>query len=114
MGWEKFTQVGKSYKPKISIRSNGQLGFNFGSIEKFSLSKYSYAVLFFDPDTKRIGIRLTQNKAEDGVCKLQVRSTNGTISAKSFLDYYSIDYEKTKRFDAVWDPECEMITAKIG
>ena len=44
MAFEKFTQTGKSYRPKISIRSNGQIGFNFGCIEKFSLEKYKYAV----------------------------------------------------------------------
>ncbi len=112
MPFEKFTQTGKSYRPKISIRSNGQIGFNFGAIERFKLSKYKYAILFFDRENTRIGIRLTNNE-EEGICKLQVRKSNAAIAAKAFLDYYSIDYSKTKRYEAAWDEKEDMIVSNI-
>jgi len=112
MAFERFIQTGKSYKPKISIRANGQIGLNQGSIEKFKLNKYKYAVLFFDRETKRIGIKPT-NTEEEGICKLQIRKSNAAISGKAFLDYYSIDYSKTKRYEAVWDEKEKMIICVI-
>jgi len=112
MPFERFTETGKSYRPKISIRSNGQIGFNLGAIKKFALNKYKYAVLFFDRENIKIGIKLT-NSEEDGISKLQVRKSNAAISAKAFFDYYSIDYSKSKRYDAVWDEKEQMIIASI-
>lgn len=112
MPFERFTQTGKSYRPKISIRSNGQIGFNFGAIEKFKLNKYKYAILFFDKEITRIGVKLT-NDEEEGICKLQVRKSNAAISAKAFLDYYSIDYTKTKRYEATWDEKEQMVIVTI-
>jgi hypothetical protein len=113
MAFEKFTAVGKSFAPKLSIRSNGQIGFNFGAIEKYGLSKYPYAVLFYDKDTNKIGVKITKNKDEEGACKLSVRNGNASIGAKSFLDYYSIPYSKTARFETVWDEKEEMIIASL-
>ncbi len=113
MAFERFTHVGKSYRPKISIRSNGQIGFNFGAIEKFSLGKFQYAVLYYDQESKKVGIQLTGNKDEEGACTLRVKNGNASIAAKSYLDYYSINYSKTMRFDASWDEKEEMIIATI-
>lgn len=113
MPFEKFTQTGRSYKPKISIRSNGQIGFNYGAIEKFRLSNYKFAVLFFDRQEKKMGIKLT-NSEEDGVCKLQVRKSNAAIAAKAFLDYFDINYEKTGRFEASFDDAEKMIIVKLN
>ncbi len=112
MPFEKFTQTGRSYKPKISIRSNGQIGLNQGAIERFKLNEYKYAILFFDGESDRIGIKLT-NTEEEGICKLQVRKSNAAISGKAFLDYYSIDYSKTTRYEAVWDEKEKMIVVTI-
>lgn len=112
MPFERFTETGKSYRPRISIRANGQIGFSFGAIKKFSLAKYKFVVLFFDKENSKIGIKLT-NSEEDGICKLQVRQLNAAISAKAFFDYYSIDYTKTKRYDAVWDEKEQMIIVSI-
>lgn len=112
MPFEKFIMTGRSYKPKASIRANGQIGLNLGAIEKFKLDKYKYAILFFDKENKQIGIKLTNNE-EEGICKLQVRKSNAAISGKAFLDYYSIDYSKTKKHEAVWDEKEKMIIVAI-
>ena len=113
MAFERFTLTGKSYRPKISIRSNGQIGFNQGAIERFGLNNYKFAVLFYDRDQKIIGIKLT-NQDEDGACTLQVRKSNAAISAKAFLDYFDINYSKTKRYDAKYDEQEKMITAELN
>ncbi len=113
MAFEKFTAVGKSFAPKLSIRSNGQIGFNFGAIEKYGLEKFTHVVLFYDKEARKIGVRITKNKDEEGACTLRVRNGNATIGAKSFLDFYSIPYTKTARFETVWDQKEEMIIASL-
>lgn len=112
MAFEKFTKTGKSYRPRVSIRANGQFGFTAGAIEKYKLSDYQYAILYFDKDEKRIGIKLTNN-TEDGVCKLQIRKSNAFLSAKAFLDYYDIEHSRTKRYDSVWDNDAEMVIINL-
>lgn len=112
MAFERFVLGGKSYKPKVSIRRSGQIGFNQGAVKKFSMEKYRYAVLFFDRINKRIGIKLT-NEEEEGICRLRVRGWGGTVSAKAFLDYYGIDYSRLKKFDARWDESEGMIVVDI-
>lgn len=113
MAFERFTKTGRSYAPKISIRSNGQLGFNFGAIEKFQLGNFAYAILFYDKQSKMVGIKLTNDKEDEGACKLRVHNKNASIAAKSFLDYYSIPYSKTARFESVWDKKENMIVATL-
>lgn len=113
MAFERFTRTGKSYKPKISIRSNGQMGFNQGAIKKFELGNFQYVILFFDNVNQRIGFKLT-NEEEEGICKLKVRKSNASVSAKAFLDYYSIDYSKTRRLEAMQDEKEEMIVISLN
>ena len=109
MGFEKFTSSGKTFKPKVSIRKYGQIGFNNGAVKKFDLDKYEYVILFYDRENRRIGIKLTNNSSEDGAMKLQKRPLNVAISAKSFLEYYEIPYLKTSRYNPQWDENEKMI-----
>lgn len=103
MPFERFTQTGRGYKPKISITKSGLIGFNQGAVRHFKLTNYEYAVLYYDRDESRIGIGLTNDKNETGICKLRKRASGADVSAKSFLDYYDISYEESKRYDVMWD-----------
>ncbi len=114
MPFEKFLHAGRGNKPKISIRSNGQIGFNMAAIEKFQLKRHKFAVLFYDKQKRMIGIVPTGNKEDEGAVKLQVRPTSASISGKSFLDYYEIHHEKTRRFSAVMRQEDGMIVVDLN
>ncbi len=109
MPFEKFTKVGKTFRPRISIRSGGQMGFNQGSRNKFELDKYGYVVLYFDRENGRIGIKLTNDNNEEGAIILHKRKLDVAISAKSFLCYYDINFDKTTIYDPIWDEENKMI-----
>ena len=102
MGFVRFTDIKtKGHRPRVSIRTNGQLGFNRGAVNRFELKKFHYAVLFYDPDNMRIGIKRTDNADEDGACKLRVKENNAYMAARSFLDSNRIEYlEKTKSYEA--------------
>jgi hypothetical protein len=102
LGFVRFTDVGtKGHRPRVSIRTNGQLGFNRGAVKRFELSKFLYAVLFYDPVEMRIGIKLTDNADEPGASKLRVKAHNAYMAARSFLDSNKIEYlDKTKSYEA--------------
>jgi hypothetical protein len=114
MGFERFTQAGRAFRPKASIRSTGQIGFSHGCVERYALEKTPYAVLFYDSDARKVGIKPTTEKNEEGALRLSVRSGNGSISARSFFDYYSIEYSKTRSFDVVYDEQIGMLIINLS
>lgn len=105
MGFEKFTGHGRGYRPTCSIRANGQVGFNRGSIHRYNLHE-GYAVLYYDRDQQLVGIQLGVDRNEEGAMRLVVKPNNAFLSAKSFLDYYGIEYRAgTRVYEAEWDEE---------
>ena len=113
MPFERFTRVGRAYKPKLSITRSGLIGLNNGSINRFKLKDYDYVVLYYDKEFDKIGVQPTNNKDEEGVCKLRHRNSGADVSARSFFDYYGIDYSETKRYDIDWDEENNMMVASL-
>lgn len=113
MPFEKFVEGGKAFKPKISIRKNGQIGFNQAAVNKFKLGNYKYAVLYYDSERQMVGIKFTDDKNEEGAHKMQIRAGSGAVSGKSFLDFCGITYSKTMRYDLKRDEQEEMLVAII-
>lgn len=104
--FEPFTEVNRSYQPKVSIRSNGQIGLSQGLLQRVKIEDDDwYAQLFFDKGNRAMGIRFLRERDAEGAVKVQVRDTrmkdghvtlNGHLSVRSFLDYYDIGYGKGK------------------
>lgn len=113
MSFERFTKAGKTFKPKVSIRKGGQMGFNNGARGKFKLDDYEYVILYFDKENSKVGIQLTNDNNENGVIKLYKRKLDVAVSARSFLDYYSISYDKTIVYDPQWVEETKMIILDV-
>jgi hypothetical protein len=109
MGFERFTESGRSFKARISIRANGQIGLSHGAVSKFGLDRYQYVVLFYDKETKQIGIQPTNDAEEKGAYRLNVKGSGATISALAFMDYFGIDHEKAEKYSAHWDDERAMV-----
>jgi len=112
--FEKFTQTGQRFNPKVSIwKKGGQISFNQGAIDRFQLKNYQKAVLYFDREGRRIGIYFTNDEKEPGIIKFKIRKTGGVISGKSFLEFYGIDYSKTKTYDVVFDQENKLYVINL-
>ena len=108
MAFEKFTKSGRGFKPKVSIWSRGQIGFNQGAIAHFELQKFGYVVYFYDAEEKKVGFKFTNDANEDGAAKLKMRGTGASASSKAFLDYYNIDYRVTRKYDISYDKDSEL------
>lgn len=114
MAFEKYTQTGRGYKPKISIWGKGQIGFNQGAKLAYELEKYQFVEFYYDKENKKIGLKFTQ-EAGDGAKNLKLRGTGASASAKAFLDYYGILYEgKTKTYDVIYDNENQLYVIDLN
>lgn len=104
MAFVKFTSTGRSFVPRASIWSRGQIGLNNGAISRYKIGKYQYAIFYFDEESNRIGIRFSNNE-EEGAVKFTARDNGATIGAKAFLDFHDINYEETKQYDFKYDKD---------
>lgn len=112
MTFEQYTKASlRVGEPKIAIWSRGQIGFNNGAVFKYKLNNFNYAILFFDKDTKTVGVRFINNKKEPGAMKLVKRKSGGfSFSAQGFLKFYGIDYSTTKRYDLTYNVKDNLYT----
>lgn len=113
MAFERFTQTGRSFRPVVSIWSRGQIGFNQGAVKRCVMKEGSFVVLFFDKDSNKIGLKIVDTE-EEGALKPKFSSTGAVISAKSFLDYYEVDFEKTKKYELTYDDDNELYVVDVA
>ena len=113
MGFEKFTKKGRGLKPMASIRSSGQLGMNRGCIERFGLTS-GFVALYYDAETRRIGIERGISEHDDGAHQLTVKPSNAFVGARAFLNWYGIPYEdKTKRYEITLSEDERMLIVDL-
>jgi len=93
-----FTEEGRSYTPKASIRKQGQIGLNQGTITRYNIRDGQFVLLGYDKDEELIAIRFVDDK-QKGAKKVTVRNGNASIGAKNFLDYFGISYDETKSYN---------------
>lgn len=109
MAFEKFSESGKTFKPKVSFRKGGGIGLNAGAVRKFGLKQYSFAILYYDKERRLIGIKPTKSEDEEGARRMTHGGTGATIGAQGFMDFFEIDPPRDKRRDATWDDRERMI-----
>lgn len=93
MAMQFFTDSGRGFNPKVSIRKQGQIGFNQGAVRRFlDKDKQQYGVLGYDPEEAVVGIKITEDAGEPGARPIMVKNGSASISARSFLDFFAIPY----------------------
>lgn len=115
MAFERYKRARARYgEPKVSIWSRGQIGFNNSAIEEYKLDGFQFAVLFYDGESKKVGIMFTNDEKEEGVIKFVKRKSGGySFSGVGFLKTYNIEMGETKRYPLVWDEENKLHTFQI-
>lgn len=110
MVWKEFTPRQKAWgKPVISIHRNGYLAVNSQAKEKY-FKGHSHVVLFFDPEENKLGmkpVKLASRKAY----KISSTAHSMSVSAKAFLDWFKIDYSKTRSFEP--EKEDDLLVLKL-
>ncbi len=108
MAFERFTKTGRSFMPKVSIWSRGQIGFSVGAVNRYKVDQYNYVVFLYDADNKKVAFEFTNDEKEAGAAKLNKRNTGVIVGAKSFLDYYGVDYKETRQYVLEHDEESNL------
>jgi hypothetical protein len=114
MGFERFVKPGRIYTPSVSIWSRGQISFNQGCAIKYSLGTYKYAVLFYDRENRRIGIKFTSDEAENGAIAITKGRTGFILSGNAFLGYYDIPHETTRKYAFKYDDAEEIYVVDLN
>lgn len=105
MAFVKFTEHGRSYTSRASISKNGMLSFSDGARRRFGMDERGMCVLYYDADTRRIGIEFTDNESAEGARRIRLRSTGADVAAKSFVEYFNIGVRETMLFSVERDEE---------
>ncbi|NOY42023.1 MAG: hypothetical protein GXP26_09320 [Planctomycetes bacterium] len=112
--FEKFTDVDASFTARVTIRQRtGQIGFSSGAINLFSLQNYEFYVLYFDAESKVVGIEPAKEKVE-GSMQIKQKPSNTYLTAKNFLDKYGIDYTESHRYELKRDDQSGFLYFKLG
>ena len=114
MEFEFFTDSGRGFRPRVSIRKQGQIGLNQGAVRRFNLDSWEYVVLGFDRKCVRIALRRADSRDEPGAQRMLIKHGSATISARSFLEYFDIGYrDKTRQYDVSIDDENGMLIVAL-
>jgi len=108
MAFEKFSDTARSFRPKVSVRKSGTISFNSGCVKKFNLKGVSFVTLFFDKDSKMVGV-MPSDKSDEGSHALHKGKTGAWVSGRRFLDFYGFSPKSTVRMDAEWNEKDKMI-----
>lgn len=116
MTWTKYTPGAgsRSQDPKLSVWKAGQLAFNKASVEKFNLSKFTHCVLYYDKDSKKIGIKPTIDEKESSRLKIKKYKWGYLVWAKNYVKSFGLPQGKTRQLHPYWDDKDQMIVANYG
>ncbi len=116
MAWVKYTPGARSRSqdPKLSIWKAGQISFNKASVDKFNLDKVTHCVLYYDKETKKIGIKPTTDEKESSRLKLKKYKWGCLLWAKNYVKSFGFSTVKTRQLHPYWDEKDQMIVAVYG
>lgn len=117
MNWVKFERSDmlrdRADTPEVSIWKKGTIAFTKAAEEKYGIKQYRYASLYFDPDTRKIGIKLTNDRSRPkDVFKITQGKSNLVITAPPFFKKLKLSTEKTKRYEIL--EEDDMLVIKLA
>ena len=109
VAFKKFTNWGKQYDPRVSITTGGLMSFNQGAMNAFRMHEWDYVFLYYDEETRRIGIQNAGSEDQEGARRLRKRKTGSDISARTFYSYYGIPRDTTTRYIPKYDENERMV-----
>jgi len=110
MAFEKYTGARRTSRgPMVTIRKTGQISFNAAAASDMKLVEKPAVVLFYDKDTKVIGIKGEPNTKSDGARKLGKVGRTRTIAASSFINFFDINLARNLRIVPAFDKKKDMI-----
>ena len=115
MPFEFFTDSGRGFRPRVSIRKQGQIGLNQGAVRRFLIREGMCVILGYDRDAGCVALKLTEDRDEAGAQRVIIKNGSASISARSFLEYFGIPYrDKTRQYDVTQDEEHGLLIVALN
>ncbi len=115
MGFEFFERSSRGFRPRASIRKQGQIGLSQGAVRRFGLKNWKYAILGYDREAKQVALKLTNDEDAAGVQRIVIKDGSASVSARSFLEYFDIQYrDRTRQFDVEFDSDEKLLIVPVG
>lgn len=111
--FELFRDYRRVDLPTVSITRYGQISFSEGAKREYGISSYNFCRLHFDREDRRVGIELTNNDKLEGVRAIRHSRAGSSVSARTFLKYYKIDFKVTRVYDLTQDKETGFLVFKL-
>jgi len=95
---KKFVNKNIRYERRITVRGTNSIGLPTAFFKENGIEKFKYAVLYFDTDSKAVGVHFTNDEDEKGKFSL-IKSKRGYgagIMARSFFQAHNIDAKAYK------------------
>jgi hypothetical protein len=105
MAWEQFKRKMRPSpkSPSVTLGAGGQIGLNV-AVTRNLLADNRFALLFFDREKSRIGIRFMKESNPDAYpVKLTKNLSHGAITGTAFLKTYGIYPTETTNCPTSWD-----------
>jgi len=113
MAFVKYTERGRGAAPTLSLSPTGNMAFSEGALRRFGLIDKSFVVLYYDPDTQRVGIMPCDDAHAEGARKLSKRATGAVVSGRGFMDHFGIVIDKTTTCTLTQDRKTGMVIADL-
>ena len=114
MAFVKFNKPGRSFKPRVSISSRGLISFSGGAVKRFEMDKHEWCALYYDAESRIVGIELLNTDESDEAIRLRLRSTGADISGSSFLSFFDIEIRDTSMYELVKDDESGYLVFNLN
>ncbi len=114
MPFVKFTGPKKKYAARMSISPDGVIGFSDGTIQRYHLDEYTHCFLYFDPDTRRVGVEPTRDQNAPGARRFQHRANGSSVTSKSFLEFFNLRISQTTVYAVDKDDETGFLVIDLN
>ncbi len=84
-------------EPVAVIKPTGYISFDAAALEELGIGEASHAVLYFDPQKKRIGVHFVGDGNEEGALKVSRRRSTVGVKAPGFFEEFRFVLEKPVR-----------------
>lgn len=94
--------------PSVRIQPSGNLDINAEAMELLDRKQVGWVSLWFDPETRQIGLKPCEEEYENAY-PIRPVSSMGRVSGKAFLACFDITPAKSVRCPVDWSDEHKML-----
>ena len=114
MAFEKYTGARRTSRgAMVTIRQTGQIAFNAAAASDMGLVDKPAVLLYYDKNSKLIGIKGETNLKIEGARKLGKVGRTRTIAASSFLNFYGISLKQNVKVEPSMDKKNDLIVLDL-